>query len=373
MRDTRFLRREAVMGKIDGISRQYLKRNDVFADIVNLMEFAGRNVITPDMLREKDTAVQQVIVKGKTKGMSVVQRYRDTLKSVHWKFDDVELGSAKELQSNRESVYAIIGVEEQTNIHYGAPVQAMIYDALNYSEQINMLSRKHRAKKDKADSSEFLSGLHKEDRLVPVKTLFVYFGMEPWDGPRSLHDMLDFRRMQKEQIGSFPDYPIQILEPSALTEEQLVGMHSDLGLVLGFIKYAKDKDKLKEYIQEQTGFQRLRVETAALICHVCSVDIKMELQDGKGEISMCKAIEDMKEEAMQEGRKEGREEGREEGKLVNVITMTCRKLKKAMQADEIAELLEEDYELIRRICEIAESCGTDDETTIFDALQNKCL
>lgn len=354
------------MGKTDGISRQYLKQNDVFADIVNLMEFAGRDVITPDMLHEMDTAKQQAIVKVTEKGreVSVVQRYRDVLKSVHWKINGLKMPHAEELQGGQESIYAIIGVEEQTEIHYGAPIRAMIYDALNYSEQINMLLRKHRANRDKADSSGFLSGLHKEDRLVPVKTLFVYFGTEPWDGPRNLHDVLDFRGMSEAQIGRFPNYSIQILEPSELTEEQLTGMHSDLGLVLGFIKYAKDKDKLKEYVREQTGFQRLRQETAALICRICSVDMGMESEEGKGEQDMCKAIEDMKEDA----RQEGRQEGREEGKLANIIALVCRKLKKGMQADGIAELLEEDYRLIQQICEAAESCGTDDETKIFDII-----
>lgn len=346
------------MGKTDGISRQYLKQNEVFADIVNLMEFAGRDVITPDMLREMDTAKQRAIVKAADRGReaSVVQRYRDVLKSVHRKSDGLKAPHVGELQDHQENVYVIIGVEEQTGIHYGAPVKAMLYDALNYSEQIDVLAREHRANRDKAGSSDFLSGLHKEDRLVPVKTLFVYFGTEPWDGPRSLHDMLDFRGMSREQSETFPDYPIRILEPSKLTEEQLAGMHSDLGLVLGFIKYAKDKDKLKEYVRERTGFRQLSQEAAALICQICSVDIGMESERGKGEQDMCKAIEDMKEDA------------RQEGKLASIIALVCRKLKKGMQADVIAELLEEDYGLIQKICEAAESCGVDDEAGILDVI-----
>ena len=39
--------------------------------------------------------------------------------------------------------------------------------------------------------AEFLSGLAKDDKLVPVITLTIYWNTGNWDGARSLHEMLN--------------------------------------------------------------------------------------------------------------------------------------------------------------------------------------
>ena len=72
------------------------------------------------------------------------------------------------------------------------PVRNMLYDALSYSKQIDELSRKHIEDKDYgAGADDFLSGIHKGDRLRPVVTLVMYWTPEAWDGPMSIHQMLE--------------------------------------------------------------------------------------------------------------------------------------------------------------------------------------
>ena len=52
-----------------------------------------------------------------------VQKYRDVLKSAIIKQDD-------------EAAYILLGIENQTDIHYAMPVRNMIYDALQYGKQV---------------------------------------------------------------------------------------------------------------------------------------------------------------------------------------------------------------------------------------------
>lgn len=52
------------------------------------------------------------------------------------------------------------------------------------------IQQRHKKGKDlKAD--ELLSGFSSIDRLVPVISLVIYWSNHPWDGPKTLHEMLD--------------------------------------------------------------------------------------------------------------------------------------------------------------------------------------
>ena len=45
------------------------------------------------------------------------------------------------------------------------------------------ISSKH--SEEKSGSAEFLSGFYREDRLIPIITVVVYFGADSWDAPKS--------------------------------------------------------------------------------------------------------------------------------------------------------------------------------------------
>lgn len=60
----------------------------------------------------------------------------------------------------------LIGIEAQTNVHYAMPVKTMIYDALNYGDQVNGAKKRHQKNKDYKSSEEFLSGFTYDDKLT---------------------------------------------------------------------------------------------------------------------------------------------------------------------------------------------------------------
>ena len=63
------------------------------------------------------------------------------------------------------------------------------------------------------------------------------------------------------------------------------------------------------------------------------------------------------EEALEYRYNEGVEDGIERGRLLALIDQVCRKLARGKSAQEIAEDLEEEQEMIEKVCEAAEICG----------------
>ena len=63
--------------------------------------------------------------------------------------------------------------------------------------------------------------------------------------------------------------------------------------------------------------------------------------------------EEGREEGRIEGRKEGRIEGREEGRIKTLVALVCKKLAKGMEAADIADMLEEEEDVIQDICNAA--------------------
>ena len=67
--------------------------------------------------------------------------------------------------------------------------------------------------------------------------------------------------------------------------------------------------------------------------------------------------------------REAKEEGRGEGQDLKLISQICRKLKKGKTPDVIAEELEEELEIVEKICKAAEGFAPEyDSAKIYEAL-----
>lgn len=51
----------------------------------------------------------------------------------------------------------------------------MLYDAVDYTKQIQNLEKKHKSSRDFSSGAEFLSGMKREDRLRPIITLAFFY------------------------------------------------------------------------------------------------------------------------------------------------------------------------------------------------------
>ena len=276
------------MGRADTATINFMRQNDVFADAFNFFLYQGYPVIDPGQLRELDPA-ELAMPYGADKKSEPVQKYRDILKGL----------AAME---DGERAYLLLGIENQTHVHYAAPVKGMLYDALQYARQIEQTGRRHREKKEygRSGSGEFLAGFYKEDWLIPVITLFISFSPEEWDGPRSLWEMM---KMEDTELRSkLPDYRINLVSPAELGKEEFRKFHSALGDVLEFIKYSGDKEKLMNWLREEKPELTLgRREVEVL--NAC-VNAKLVIKPEEEEVKVCKAIEEYKMEAVEKATKE---------------------------------------------------------------------
>ena len=278
------------MGTKDSKAKEYLSDNTRFSEICNYVLFDGEKVIKPEDLKECDTT-EVLSVFGIDKKQIVKQKWRDLLKSVSMK--------------HTGQMYVIlIGAEAQTDIHYAMPVKTMIYDALNYGEQVNEAKKRHRKNKDYRSSDEFLSGFTLDDKLTPVIKITLYLGTTQWDGPRSLAEMMP--QMDERILPFINDYRINLLNPLEITE--FSKFETGLRPLFELLKNASDEEKLNDLITNDETFTRVDVETVAAINLFVGTDIKY---DEKEEVvNMCKAWDDHKKSGIQEGMQRGMQQGR---------------------------------------------------------------
>ena len=192
----------------------------------------------------------------------------------------------------------LIGVENQTEVHYAMPVKNMVYDALNYNSQVKEAAAKHREQSELGSGAEFLSGFHKEDRLTPVITITLYWGEDEWDGPRSLHEM--FQKVDERLKPYLPDYRINLLVPQEIKDFH--SFRTTLGAVLEIIKYSNDNQAMSRLLENRKRFSTMDNESISVINTFLGTEIPFN--DLEGGNDMCKAWEDHKEEGRKEGRME---------------------------------------------------------------------
>lgn len=90
----------------------------------------------------------------------------------------------------------------QEHIHYAMPMRVMGYDYGSYKKQYDSNAKKYKTAKGLSED-EYLSRMRKNDKFMPVITVVIYYGERSWDGPKSLHDMLD---IPKDIIKYVNDY-----------------------------------------------------------------------------------------------------------------------------------------------------------------------
>lgn len=272
------------MGAADAVTKAYMRENAIFADAFNYLIYGGRRVIDPNSLKELDTT-EIALPFGDDKTDEAVQKYRDILKSAVIKED-------------KDAAYVLLGIENQTDIHYVMPVRNLIYDALQYGKQVSDVSAKHRKESGNGHNrGEYLSGFYKEDRLTPVITLVVHFGADAWDGPLSLHEMMSVDKPEIMQM--VPDYRIQLIDPARMKPEDLMKFETSLREVMGYIKYSKDKEGMKTYM---AGNSRTMLERTAAQVIKAITNTPIEIPEGLEEVNVCEAIEEMMKDSKAEGK-----------------------------------------------------------------------
>lgn len=270
------------MSAKDVSAKEFMSDNERFADLMNFYLYQGEKVIRPEELMEQDTTEALTIFGISDKNM-YVQKWRDILKRVI-------------IKAAKGCIYVIAGIENQSEINYAMTVKNMLYDAINYGNQVNEAAKMHRGKKDFSNNAEFLSGFGRKDRLTPVITVTLYWGDDAWDAPRSLHEMLS---TQDETIlRHVPDYKLNLIAPVEIRDFSVFA--TSVGAVLEMIKVAKDSEEMNRLLATNKAFEGLENEAVRVINVFTGIDVKVNEKEGK--TNMCKAWEDQRMKGIEEGR-----------------------------------------------------------------------
>ena len=195
------------MGTKDTKAKEFLSDNERFADLFNYYLYAGQQVIKAEDLCERDT-VKVLSVFGTGKKETVKQRWRDLLKSAI-------------IKTTEYGIFILLGVENQSEIHYVMPIKNMVYDALEYGSQVNEVAKRHKEEKDYVDN-----------------------------------------------------YHLHLIIPSEI--EDFNKFQTSIGEVLEFIKASKDEVMMDQIINSNPAYKQLDNEAVSMINVCTGIQIPVE-------------------------------------------------------------------------------------------------
>lgn len=270
------------MGEKDISEKMLADYNDVFADIVNVLLFNGKCIISENELQNTKDRSQY-----KADGMMHEQE-RDLSKI--WKRCNVNI--------------SFFGMENQTDIEDYMPLRVMGYDGAVYRSQYK-----------KTDTKAY-----------PVVTIILNFSRERWEKNKNLSDIMN---VPDELKPYFHDYGINVFDICYLSDEQVDMFRSDFGIVAEyFVKTTKDplhyipERKIIRHVNEILKLMKILTGDSRY------EDVANELVREGGAVTMCEVLERVE--------LKGREEGRFKLliELVSDGTITIQKAAKAAGMDE---------------------------------------
>lgn len=302
------------MGVKDEYQFDYLDDDRRFADQINGGLFHGRQIVKPEELTPADV---QAVYLGKE------AKRRENPKVL---VDKARMWRGRQLH--------ILVVENQNYVDYQMVMRNMLSESLGYHKQWKRRKREHAGAGDlRGGKDEYLSGIKKDEKFIPIITLVVYYGIDhSWDGARCLHDLLEIDEELKDYVTNYKLNLYDCHEHDTFEEYQ-----SSLRQVFETIRYAKDKEKLCRILDENYAvYSRIDADTRELLSVVANVRIPETckvIENGEERYNMCKAFEDMRLEGMEEGIEKG----------IYALIQTCTEL--GVPKDVILSKCMEKFEL----------------------------
>lgn len=250
----------------DSALKDFFKNNEIFAALFNGYFFNNENIIHGDELESEDTAYTATL-KVKNNG-----KYKFTTEKISKYRDNIRRTSLGYL--------VILGIEDQNKIHYSMPIRKMLYDVLGYSSELSALGQTE----DKAEWTidEWLSKTKKGTKVTPILTVVFYTGEDPWDGPKSLHDMMNMDDSIKPFV---PDYPLYVIDIGhdkdlSFNNKELTELKDILSSI-----YAKSADE-NETIIDNSIIALAGILSGDKRLYLSAIQAKEEKQ------KMCRALEE---------------------------------------------------------------------------------
>ncbi|MBR4676139.1 MAG: hypothetical protein IKP00_16900 [Victivallales bacterium] len=324
------------MGRLDYWAKRVFNDPQIFANLFNGYLFGGKPVVLPETL---NTQNPMEVLQPADNRKVFLQRERDLLKMATCK-------------RGKGCSFLLLGLEAQAAFDPTMPLRSMLYDAVNYTTQVDRLKEANR-KAGRLSEEEFIAGLMRGHKLVPVITLVLLLSGGKWIRGRRLHDILD---IPTEEIGKYVcDYPLNIITPSSMSDGEIRHFGDDLSSILFAVKHAEDKEALLKVVKRYRPFHHVNYETARLILEIANLDINLKKKKEGIDMAekmvkfsdyfLLKGIEQGIEKGIEKGIKKGIEKGIEQGEVQGTIK-TMLDLGKS--CEEICLRLTEKYALTKQ-------------------------
>lgn len=295
---------------------------DVAADIVNVFVYNGKQVLQETDLKPYVTNESIVKTEGKLKGLN-----RDNC------MENIRNGTR----------YAIFGFENQNDIDHTMLLRIMGYDYSVYARQIEEIIAEN--KKNQKDA--FVHKIFKGQKIKPVITfVLLYQSQEDDEMPSNLFEMIDFPEDEEVQM-YIQNYKINIIHLGNLSNEQLDSFHSDFAFIAKYLNKHYNKKQLLSELKNQDTILIHPKDTLYTLASLTRDSRYLTVGDNvkEGTSKMCEIADALE--------KMGYDKGVTSGKYQTLISLTCRKLEKGYSAAQIAEILEEEIDVIQKICDAA--------------------
>lgn len=265
------------MGEKDITEKILFDYNDVFADIINVLIYNGKEVVTEDSLESSGVRSQY-----KADDSKVHEMERDVAK--FWKSHGVTL--------------ALYGIENQTKPDNLMPFRMISYDGAAYKSQI----------------------VAKCEQPAPVISIVLYFGRDRWNGPKAIKEVLN---IPNELDPYVCDYHINVFEMSWLSDEQLGMFKSDFKMVAEYFtmrrrdpNYRPKNKTIIKHVDEM--LKLLAVFTGDHRFETLITDEDYREKEG---ITMCEVLDREFAKGMEKGIEKGMEKGEEKGMAKAILSL----------------------------------------------------
>ena len=275
------------MAEKDKVEKLLEDYPDVFADIINVLIYDGKQIVKPEELRTTNIQSQY-----KASDDVLHEEERDTLKE--W--------------TKGKDYKVFFGIENQTTKDRKMPLRVIAYDGASYRSQM--------LKKQQKD-------------FCKVITLVLHFGNRRWKGDKELQEII---KKQSGEEDRFQNYKLNVFDIAYLTEEQVKMFRSDFGIIADyFVKRRKGYKIIENYqpikhVDEMLKFMKIFAEDDRFL----KLDLK---RDEKGEITMCTILDAVEQKGYSRGEMNGINKGKKIGykngqdeilKLVKILIASNR-------------------------------------------------
>ena len=271
------------------------KYNDVFADILNVLLFNGRDVVEESTLIDA-LPMSMLKIDGRVRSQE-----RDIAK--YWRKSKINV--------------ALFGLENQTTPNRLMPLRVLGYDGAEYVKQ---------SRKENIDKAKY-----------PVITLVLYLGYEKeWNYPKTLFEVLDIDEDIKPYVN---DFKINLFEIAYLDKEKINLFKSDFRILADYLYQMRVN---KDYIADETTIEH--VEELLTLMSAMTGDNRFEetINDlkEKEKINMCEVLDRVEARGIEKGI----EQGIKRGTINTLISLVNDGILSSYEAALRANMSVEDFE-----------------------------